>query len=73
MTVDESVECEQARWQDAIYAALQMHVPDVASSLDGSGCDSGDPLDVTLAEIAQAINFIKDQNHESIKAVAKLA
>jgi hypothetical protein len=43
---------EQERWQEAIRNLLI----DLTGNqdIDGSGCDSGDPLDVTLDEIRQA-------------------
>lgn len=48
----EAVEKEQGRWQKRIRDALI----DLAGYefIDGSACDSGDPLDVTLSEIQQA-------------------
>lgn len=48
---------EIARWQQAIYELCQEHYPDV----DGSGCDSGDELDLTLAEISEVFNMYQDQ------------
>jgi hypothetical protein len=58
--VEKAMDEEQGRWQDAIYQLLQKLVPEAC--VDGGGCDSGDPLDVTLSEIAQAISHLKDQN-----------
>ncbi len=29
---------------------------------DGSGCDSGDPIDLTLAEISQGIDYLRTKN-----------
>ena len=46
---------EQSRWQDAIYQRLRQVAGD---AIDGGGCDSGDPLDVTLCEIGQAIEIL---------------
>jgi hypothetical protein len=56
----------EARWQTAIYKKLQSLVPEVSGSLDGSGCESGDALDVTLAEIEQAIGVITDARAEAL-------
>jgi hypothetical protein len=52
--IDKVVDKEQARWQKSIYDLARKHAiaPD---DIDGSGCDSGDPLDLTLAEIGQVI------------------
>ena len=58
---------EQGRWQDAIYKLLCSAVGDENRTLiDGAGCDSGDPLDVTLQEISQAINFASERNLQEI-------
>lgn len=35
--------------------------------IDGSGCDSGDPVDLTLAEIAQGFNYLLDEVIEPLK------
>lgn len=32
-----------------------------ADRIDGAGCDSGDPLDFTTAEITQAFSYFEDQ------------
>jgi len=47
---------EQGRWQKAIHSLLNRLCP--GAEVDGSGCDSGDPLDLTLAEIGQAIGWV---------------
>ena len=58
---------EQGRWQDAIYKLLCAAVGEENRTLiDGAGCDSGDPLDVTLQEISQAINFASERNLQEI-------
>jgi hypothetical protein len=49
---DAEIEREQGRWQEEIASTLQQLAP--AAQIDGSGCDSGDPLDLSLAEIQQA-------------------
>lgn len=60
---DERVDKELRRWQDAIRDKLiQMGAPD--SEIDGAGCDSGDPLDFTLAEIGQGVGYFIDQLEE---------
>lgn len=53
----QAVEAEQSRWQDRIYAICQKVLPDV----DGAGCESGDPLDVTDAEVSMTIAHLQDQ------------
>lgn len=50
---EKAEETEQARWQEAIYDLCCKRCPD--ASIDGKGCDSGDPLDFSLAEIGQAL------------------
>ena len=52
----EAIEAEQTRWQERIDAILRQAVPDV----DGSGCDSGDPLDLTATEIELVINELEN-------------
>ena len=44
--------------QDRIRDLCQKDIP---VNIDGSGCDSGDPMDLTLAEISQAINYWRDE------------
>jgi hypothetical protein len=57
---DERVDKELRRWQDAIRdKMIDMGVPD--SLIDGAGCDSGDPLDFTLAEVGQGVGYFLDQ------------
>jgi len=41
------------------HLILQFDVP--ADRIDGAGCDSGDPLDFTKAEITQAFSYLEDQ------------
>lgn len=55
-------------WQDEIRGALCASVPD-PHRIDGGGCDSGDPLDLTLAEVAQAVNQLTDQADGRIAAL----
>jgi len=52
---------EQGRWQQSIYEILVAATDD---RIDGGGCDSGDPLDFTLTEIHQAIDFLREQQVE---------
>lgn len=61
--LDEAVAQEQGRWQDAIRDKVitASQIPNADSWVDGGGCDSGDPLDVSLAEIGQVINYFVDQ------------
>lgn len=60
---EDEVEEEQGRWQDAIREHLikTCDIPNADSWIDGSGCDSGDPLDVSLTEISQVINHFIDE------------
>lgn len=64
-----AVENEQSRWQ--------MRFEDIRDDgfdwIDGGGCDSGDPLDFTHAEVWQRINFYINQTEclERIKAAAQ--
>jgi hypothetical protein len=46
---------------------ISMGVPD--DLIDGAGCDSGDPLDFTLAEVGQGVGFFIDklEAHEGLK------
>lgn len=66
--IDGAIEAEQARWQEAIYAECV----DTSGhkELDGSGCDSGDPLDLTVAEVGMAIGYVIDQRDELKCALA---
>jgi hypothetical protein len=56
---------EQGRWQVAIYDFLcrQSEYPE---AIDGGGCDSGDPLDFTLAEINQLIVQLKNDRNDAV-------
>lgn len=49
----------EGRWQKSIRDMLLTKLPD--AKIDGAGYDSGYPLDVTLSEIIQAINFASEQ------------
>lgn len=53
--MSKAIDKEQARWQEAIHAKLCKLTP--GATIDGGGCDSGDPLDFTLAEIGQGVNY----------------
>lgn len=57
---DTTAEDEQARWQKAIYDLLCSET-NSECNIDGGGCDSGDPLDFTLAEISQALAHFKNK------------
>lgn len=62
-TNEEELDRELRRWQDAIRdKMIAMGVPD--SRIDGAGCDSGDPLDFTLAEVGQGVGYFVDQLDE---------
>jgi hypothetical protein len=58
--IEKVVDTEQARWQERIDRILRAVLPDV----DGSGCDSGDPLDLTACEIEIVINHLRDEIYE---------
>ena len=64
--VDDALDKEMGRWQDAIKDLLDKNLPDPDDDVDGSGCDSGDPLDLSLSEISQALSRWQDKLHESI-------
>lgn len=54
---DEEYDDEIPRWQNTIR---DLCISECGQEVDGSGCDSGDPLDLTLAELRQAFNTIRD-------------
>lgn len=57
---DPRIDKELRRWQDAIRDKLI----DLGASdwkIDGAGCDSGDPLDFTLAEVGQGAGHFIDE------------
>lgn len=63
-----AIEAEQARWQERLDKQIYAAFPD----RDGSGCDSGDPLDVTDAELRQAFNHLDDTLQKLTQAIATL-
>jgi hypothetical protein len=60
-TADEKLEKELRRWQEAIREAVIKHSGAPDHIIDGGGCDSGDPLDLTLAEIAQGFAYVRGE------------
>jgi hypothetical protein len=54
---DEDYDDEIPRWQNAIR---ELCISECGQNVDGSGCDSGDPLDLTLTEIQLAFNAVKE-------------
>lgn len=61
--VDEAEGAEAGRWQDAIYelckkVCREWNIDE--GMIDGGGCDSGDPLDLSLSEIKQAIDVVRE-------------
>lgn len=57
---ESAVDKEQGRWQEAIRdQIIKTGVPD--SIVDGGGTDSGDPLDFTLTEVWQGMNYFMEQ------------
>lgn len=63
------IDAEQARWQDRIDAILISECPD--AHIDGSGVDSGNPLDLTACEIRQAFGWLKDQHEAQVARLTK--
>ncbi len=64
----EKGEAELGRWQEKIRNRL-MDETGGDIDIDGRGCDSGDPLDVTLAEIGQAIEYIRSLKHAAMRVL----
>lgn len=60
-------EDEICRWQDAIRVLLLKHAP--KANIDGGGCDSGDPLDLTLCEISQAFAYFEDRAFDALQEI----
>lgn len=58
--VREENDKEIGRWQDAIYDLCCKRAP--KANIDGAGCDSGDPLDLTLAEIGQMAGALEEDS-----------
>lgn len=58
---------EFIRLQDAIYAVLR---DEVSESIDGGGCDSGDPVEFTVEEVRQGIAILKERITELEAALA---
>lgn len=56
---------ETRRWQDAIRDKILAELPD--AHIDGAGCDSGDPLDLTLAEVGQGLAHVIDKLDDAKK------
>lgn len=54
---DDDYDDEIPRWQKEIRSLL---ISECGQDVDGSGCDSGDPLDLTLTEIGLAFNVVKE-------------
>lgn len=54
---------EVGRWQQAIYELCCKAVEGLreARTIDGAGCNSGDCLDFSLAEISQAVCSLRDE------------
>lgn len=52
----------EARWQAAIYNTVRDRCPGL--NVDGSGCESGDALDVSIAEVNQGLIHIIDQRDD---------
>ncbi len=65
-----AIEAEQMRWQQAIYTLIIKETGD--DRIDGAGCDSCDPLDVTLAEISQGFALCKATVLEKEKKIFRI-
>jgi hypothetical protein len=59
---------EVGRWQDEIRKTVIKLSGAPDHSIDGGGCDSGDPLDLTLTEIRQGFNQMIDQRDALVAA-----
>ena len=62
------MEDELGRWQDAIYKLACDLAPD--AQIDGGGCDSGDPLDLTTDEISQAFAYWDNLLFDTMESVS---
>lgn len=54
-------DAEATRWQEAIDKLIAERIPSDVQ-IDGSGTDSGDPLDLTLDELRQAFDYFVSGN-----------
>lgn len=63
---DAGLATEQDRWQRGIFDELCRHLPPGRHKhqVDGSGCDSGDPLDESIAEIGEVLCWWTDHADE---------
>ena len=57
-----------AETQDRILLKLYEITGAPKGRIDGSGCDSGDPVDLTLSEISQAFGYLEDKRDEESSA-----
>lgn len=62
--IDGAIESEQVRWQERIDKTVFRMDPD----RDGSGSDSGDPLDLTMTEIDMAFDRVVSALNDAIHA-----
>lgn len=60
---------EFLRLQDSIYAILR---DEVSETIDGGGCDSGDPVEFTVEEVGQGIEMLKQRIVDAEAALAAL-
>lgn len=69
---DKEADEELRRWQDKIRDVVinRSGAPDY--KIDGGGCDSGDPLDFTIAEIGQGFNYT-DKEAETLREALRVA
>lgn len=65
------LETDYRRWQDAIRDAVIKHSGAFEGKIDGGGCESGDPLDFTLAEIELGFAHLDDTLRERAERAEK--
>ncbi len=57
--------------QDRIGSLVEKKIEEISGdkiTIDGSGCESGDPVELTLAEISQGFNYLVDEVIQPLKA-----
>jgi hypothetical protein len=64
-------EATETRWQTAIYEFIKKLAPR-PGDIDGSGCDSGDALDVTLAEIRELSTQLVESKERDERSLAEM-
>lgn len=67
--IEHAVDVAVGEFQSGIYNFL---VKECGDSIDGGGCDSGDPLDFTLSEISQALNIKAEAAEADVVSLAAM-